>query len=250
MISRVIAPRCWIMREPSKSSAQETELLFGHTFQADRQEKSWVFGQALSPLGQEVQGYKGWIKAKHLAQSGAARSHYISALKAPIFHGPDLKSRVLELLHMGAQLSAKPAGGNFYALESGGYVHQRHLLPLGKYSTTDFVEAAARYAGLPYIWGGISSDGLDCSGLVQSSLRAIGRDCMRDAGQQEQSLGQALGSAETFQRGDLVFWAGHVGIMRDSQILLHANAFHMTVAEEPLTTAIDRIGPPSCVKRL
>ena len=250
MEMRVKARRSWVMRKPFNSSAQETELLFGHSFRVEKQEKSWVFGQALSPLGQDVEGYKGWMKRKSLTENQIAPSHYIPGLKAPVFKTPDIKSRVLRLLPLGAQVNAAQADDTFYHIKGEGYIHRRHILPLGTYAQTDFVAIAEAHIGLPYIWGGMSSDGLDCSGLVQSSLRAIGRDCLRDAGPQEESLGRVLKAAEPLRRGDLVFWAGHVGIMRSAETLLHANAFHMAVACEPLKLAIARIGPPRCLRRL
>ncbi len=250
MIGSVTAPRCWLMREPSRSAAQETELLFGHTFRIDKVKKSWVFGQALSPLGSDANGYVGWMKRKYLIEDYAPRTHFISAMKAPIFNKSDIKSRITRLLPLGAQINASRIGEKFCELASGGFVHRRHLSPLGDYPESDFVKIAQDHMGLPYIWGGISTDGLDCSGLVQSSLRGTGRDCARDAGQQEESLGQALSGAEALRRGDLVFWPGHVGIMSDSKTLLHANAFHMKVALEPLEAACARIGPPRSLRRL
>ena len=237
------------MREPSRSAEQETELLFGHTFRIDSTKKSWVYGQALSPLG-GIDGYAGWMKRKYLIEDYAPRSHYISAMKAPVFSKTDIKSRITRLLPLGSHINAARIGDKFCELASGGFVHRRHLTPLGDYPERDFVKIAQAHIGLPYIWGGISTDGLDCSGLVQASLRAIGRDCLRDAGQQEKSLGQALSSGRAMRRGDLVFWAGHVGIMSDSENLLHANAFHMKVALEPFETACARIGLPRSIRCL
>lgn len=255
MAACVIAPRSCLMREPSKSSAQETELLFGHQFRIDKKKKNWVFGQAISPLGKNedghtVEGYIGWMRREDLAEGFAPRTHHISVLKAPVFKQADIKSRVMRILPMGAQINAARIGDVFCELASGGFVHRKHLQPLGDFPQSDFVTAAEAHIGLPYIWGGVSSDGLDCSGLVQSALRATGRDCLRNASQQEDSLGSKIAADTVLQRGDLVFWPGHVGIMTDNETLLHANAFHMKVTAEPLDHAAARIGQARTLRRL
>ncbi len=235
------------------NAAQETELLFGHGFAVEKTTARWAYGQAISPLGQDVTGYNGWVKRSHLSPSVTPASHYVSALKAPIFTKPSIKSRVRTILPLGALLRVEKSG-EFYELQSGGnssaYVHQRHIHGCGDYPQKDFVTVAEAHLGLPYIWGGISSDGLDCSGLVQTSLRAVGVDCARDAGQQEKTLGVGLNDKTALKRGDLVFWPGHVGIMRSADTLLHANANAMKVALEPIEAARLRIGEPSTVKRL
>ena len=257
------AARSWILREPSLNAAQETELLFGHGFAVEKTKGSWAYGQSLSPLsqdvlavaGQNVAGYKGWVKRSHLSPHSTPASHYVNALKAPIFTKSSIKSRVRTILPLGSLLRAgtllrAEKADDFYRLQSGGYVHQRHIHTYGDYPQKDFVTVAESHLGLPYIWGGISSDGLDCSGLVQTSLRATGIDCARDAGQQEKSLGVGLNDKTALRRGDLVFWPGHVGIMRSADTLLHANAHAMKVALEPIEEARFRIGEPSSIKRL
>ena len=250
MAASVTAPRTWLLRKPSKSAPQETELLFGFEFRIDQLKKNWAYGQATSPLSQDVPGYTGWVRRKNLAENAALRTHYISALKAPIFKKADIKSRVKGLLHMGAQINAARISDIFVELSSGGYIHRKHLQPLGRYVETDYVKIAEAHMELPYVWGGVSTDGLDCSGLVQSALRAVGKDCLRDASQQEESLGSVLKNTVALKRGDLVFWPGHVGIMSDGETLLHANAFHMKVAEERFNTARNRIGEPRTIRRL
>ncbi len=250
MAARVTAPRTWLLREPSKSAPQETELLFGFEFRIDRVKKNWAYGQAMSPLSQDILGYIGWVRRENLNEDLVPRTHFINALKAPVFKKADIKSRIKGLLHMGAQINAARIEDVFIELSSGGYIHRKHLQPLGRYVETDFVTIAEAHLELPYVWGGVSTDGLDCSGLVQSALRAVGRDCLRDAGQQEDSLGTVLKNMAALKRGDLVFWPGHVGIMSDGETLLHANAFHMKVAQEPFAAARARIGEPRTIKRL
>jgi cell wall-associated NlpC family hydrolase len=132
-------------------------------------------------------------------------------------------------------------------------VPARHLALLGA-NEPDFVAVAERFLDVPYLWGGKTSLGLDCSGLVQVSLAACGIASPRDSAVQEQALGKPLASVGDVRRGDLVFWKGHVAIVRDEASLIHANAFHMTVAIEPIGEAITRIraagGEVASVRRL
>ncbi len=215
-----------------------------------KSEAGWAFGQATSPLDVACPGYEGWMRLDGLTKAGAPATHYIHSLKAPVFAARDIKSPVLRLLPLNSLLRAGAKSDAFLPLEDGGYVHVNHAAPMGEYKHTDFVEVAQVHIGLPYIWAGISADGLDCSGLIQSSLRACGRDCLRDSGQQETSLGEPLSLQAKLRRGDLIFWAGHVGVMKNPAILLHANAYHMEVAAEPLEAAIERIGRPRSIRRL
>ena len=147
------------------------------------------------------------------------------------------------------------AAERFAVTNNGGHIPARHLAPLAA-ADDDFVAIAERFLGTPYLWGGKTSFGLDCSGLSQVALTACGIACPRDSDMQEQALGAPVDANAGFsnlQRGDLVFWKGHMGIVRDPATLLHANAFHMAVALEPIAEAIPRIrasdGPPTAVKR-
>ena len=177
-------------------------------------------------------------------------SHAITALRAPIFHQPDIKSHIIHALSLNAQVQAQASEGHFVQIGAGAYVHNRHAAEIIKAPRqADYVAYAELFKGAPYVWGGTGAMGLDCSGLVQMALFAVGRDCPRDADMQETSLGVSITSG-ALQRGDLIFWPGHVGIMADANTLLHANAFHMMTEKEPYAQAAARIGPPRIKKRL
>ena len=125
--------------------------------------------------------------------------------------------------------------------QSGAHVPAAHLAPIGE-NEPAFVAVAERFLGAPYLWGGKTALGLDCSGLVQVALTACGISCPRDSDMQEQALGTAVAAdLSTLRRGDLIFWKGHVAIVRDRDALLHANAYHMAVAVEPIAEAVTRI---------
>jgi cell wall-associated NlpC family hydrolase len=146
----------------------------------------------------------------------------------------------------------EPAGDGFVRIAPDGFVWAEHLAPLDRFAP-DWVATAERFLGAPYVWGGRTHHGIDCSGLVQIALASAGIAAPRDTDQQEAVLGSAIASLAR-ERGDLVFWNGHVGIMLDATRLLHANAFHMQVEIEPLADAIARIapvaGPVTSIRRL
>lgn len=227
---------------PAADAAQDSELLFGEIFTVYDHANGWSWGQL------ERDGYVGYVQSGALCDPFVV-SQRVTALMAPVFPGPGLKGAVRDLLPLNASVNVLGHSGDYVQIAPGQFLHRRHLEP---FSTNDFVTVAQGFAGVPYVWGGKTWAGLDCSGLIQTALHAVARDCPRDADMQEQKLGHAIARAE--RRGDLVFWKGHVGVMIDETHLLHANAFHMAVRSEPLAQAIARIervaGPVTSVRRL
>jgi len=236
----VSSPVASMRRLDAWQSPQDTQLLHGDIFLAYIIECDWAWGQSESPIKNSVySGYVGYVNTTELSEHEQKSSHVVESLKAPVFLSHDIKSRVLKILPLGARVSGVLDGDFLKTLN--GYIHTRHVRALDETPTVnDFVAVAERFLGLPYIWGGVSPDGLDCSGLVLSGLRASGRDSPRDSDMQSH-MGDFIDSDTTLQRGDLIFWKGHVGIMRDAETLLHANAYHMCVASEPLSVANERI---------
>ncbi len=188
--------------------------------------------------------------------SAAPATHKVSALRTFAFPGPSIKLPPLEALPFGARLAIARVEDRLAVTRSGAYVPAPHLASLD-FVESDFVAVAERFLGVPYLWGGKTALGIDCSGLVQVALTAAGHICPRDSDMQEAALGTPVASPEKagrLQRGDLVFWKGHVAIVRDPDTLIHANAFHMAVALEPLAEALARIraagGEVTSVRRI
>jgi hypothetical protein len=227
---------------PGADAAQDSELLFGENFTVYDRAQGWAWGQAASDL------YVGYVREDALGAPIVAQTR-VTALMAPMFSAADLKTPVRDLLPLNAAVPVLARDGD-YVNVGPGFVHQRHLAPEGE---KDFVAIAERFLGVPYVWGGKTAAGLDCSGLIQTALQAVGKAAPRDTDMMEKALGEAV-RIEDAKRGDLVFWKGHMGVMLDAKRLLHANAFHMVVAAEPLAEAAARIekiaGPVTSVKRL
>ena len=227
--------KTWIRRRPAADAPVETELLFGETFTVYETKDGFAWGQAA------LDGYVGYVIADALAEPGKKPAWRVTASSTFVYAAADLKSPVLETLPLNARIAA--GAGAFAPLDSGGFVFARHLAPLAA-TADDYVTVAERFLGVPYLWGGRTPLGFDCSGLVQASLAVAGVAALRDTDMQESALGAPVAVTPTLQglmRGDLVFWDGHVGIMQDAARLLHANAHHMTVASEPLAKAAARI---------
>jgi cell wall-associated NlpC family hydrolase len=227
-----IAP---VRNGPSHGATQVTEALRGERVTIyETDDEGWAWGQLAGD------GYVGWLPSAALLAPEAAPTHRVTALRTFVFPGPSIKLPPMDALPLGAQVPAAREESSFAVLASGGYVHKGHLAALGTHES-DFVAVAERFLGTPYLWGGKSSLGIDCSGLVQVALNACGVPCPRDSDMQEAALGKAV-SLAGLQAGDLIFWKGHVAIARGRNSMIHANAHHMQVAIEPVAEALSRIG--------
>ncbi|MGH7880380.1 MAG: C40 family peptidase [Candidatus Binataceae bacterium] len=230
----VAEPFATVRRTASHDARLDTQALFGErVIVYETTDEGWAWGQL------ETDGYVGWLSAGALGKPGKAPTHKVAVPRTLGFPGPDIKMPPAIALPMGARLVVTRQDERFAVTANGWHLPLAHLTPI-KARRHDFVAVAEEFLHTPYLWGGKTSLGIDCSGLVQVALQAAGTAAPRDSDMQEMAPGK-LSSLGELRRGDLVFWKGHVAIACDSETLLHANAHHMMVAAEPAADAIARI---------
>jgi cell wall-associated NlpC family hydrolase len=226
-----------VRRDPFSGAILDTQALKGERVTIyDRNDEGWAWGQL------DGDGYVGWLSDLALYPPGPAPTHKVTALRTFLFAGPSIKISPMDTLPLGARIAVVKVTDAFAVTNAGQYIPKQHVAEVDAFET-DFVAVAERFVGTPYLWGGKSSLGIDCSGLVQIALTAAGTGCPRDSDMQESGLGRSLSEAEVrhLKRGDLIFWKGHVAIVRDAGTIVHANAHHMATAIEDTKGAIARI---------
>ncbi len=220
---------------PTREGPIDTHALFGEVvivYEID--EEGWAWGQLRSD------GYVGYLPAEGLREEPLTPNRKVIAPRTLVYPGPSMKLPTWGALPLGARLAVAQESGDFAEVPGLGFVWREHLAGL-EHAEPDFVAVAERFLHAPYLWGGKTSSGLDCSGLIQIALHASGLAAPRDTDMMEKALGAPIDLAAGLRRGDIVFWKGHVGVMRDADSLLHANGHHMLVVSEPLTVARERI---------
>ncbi|MFD1198196.1 NlpC/P60 family protein [Brucella gallinifaecis] len=227
--------------EPRPDSGPQTQIIFGDIVRVFEEQDGWCWVQA------ERDGYTGYVSAAALEKPMGEPTHMVIVPRTFVYPGNDLRFAHTQALSLGSRVritgTSEKRGTEYALLESGEALIAKHLAPLGE-SSGDFVKIAETLLHTPYLWGGTSGFGIDCSGLVQLSMWVAGRSVLRDSDMQENSIGKIIepdAGYSNLQRGDLIFWKGHVAICASPDMLLHASGHTMTVTLEPLKDAIKRI---------
>jgi cell wall-associated NlpC family hydrolase len=236
-LRQIAAPTAPIRTAPRFDAPLATEALCGELVTVYEFRQGWAWLQL------HDDGYVGYTTVDCLSSVVEENTHRISARLTYLYPVPDIKQPPITKLSFSATVA--PAGqleGRFIEISRGGFVFADHLVGIRE-RAKDFVRVAEQFVGVPYLWGGKTPLGIDCSGLVQIALRAAGIPCLRDSDMQMQSAGEPLdpSNPEAIQRGDLLFWKGHVAIAQSVDWMLHASGHHMQVVVEPIRRAMERM---------
>jgi cell wall-associated NlpC family hydrolase len=250
-VKRVVTTFSPLHRHPSREAPVDTQAIFGESVTVYDEHEGWAWVQL------HDDGYVGYLSSATLDEPGPEPTHKVQAIRTFVYPGPNLKLPFHDYLTLNSKVVVTETEGNYARLATGGWVFAAHLSGLDAFEA-DYVSVAERLLHTPYLWGGKTSLGIDCSGLAQTVLTAAGIKAPRDSDMQEQQLGSPVevkADLSGLKRGDLVFWNGHVGLMMDEATFIHATGHSMTVMIEPLAVAEERIrrtsyGPISSIKRL
>ncbi|HEY0123647.1 MAG TPA: NlpC/P60 family protein [Rhizobium sp.] len=237
--AQVIVPVIALRPQPDLARGIDTELLLGEDVDVFERKYGWAWVKAVSD------GYVGYLPEDAIGEGLAAPTHVVVPQRTFLYKEPELRKPYTDVLSIGSRVrvtgTAEARGNHYVVLEDGTAIFAKHVQPIGYNDGGDYVDVALRFLETPYLWGGKSGLGIDCSGLVQLALQMTGRWSPRDTDMQAAGLGEPI-AREELKRGDFVFWKGHVAIMEDPETIVHANGHTMTVARENFAAAVERIG--------
>lgn len=251
---QIISPHADVRKVPSQTAGLEMQILHGEQVKLLEKQQNWSLVESSSC------GYVGYVENSNLSENIISPTHIVCLPHTFLYPCADIKSSVVGCLSLGSKVAvrgfAREGLNNFAVLENGTYIIEGHLRKLG--GQIDYVAICEMLLGVPYLWGGNSGLAVDCSGLIYLAHLLAGNNVARNADMQQksESLGSSIEIANfaNLQKGDYIFWQGHVGIMANNDTLLHASGYHMKVVKEPIIQAIERIksliGSPTAVRRL
>jgi cell wall-associated NlpC family hydrolase len=248
-LRQVVAATAPLRVMPRFDAPMGTEALCGELLNVFEAKNGWAWAQLANDH------YVGYMPVDCFSTIIDEPTHWVSARATFVYPAPDLKRPPIMRLSLNSKVAVIGREGRFLELSRGGFVFNGHVQPIEE-KAKDFVRHAERLIGAPYLWGGRSSLGIDCSGLVQLAMEGMGSKCPRDSDMQEAELGTTVSNPDlnTVKRGDLVFWRGHVGIVQSDEWMIHASGHQMEVVVEPVRRAVERIaathGNVTSVRRL
>jgi len=227
----VVVPLANLLAAPE--GVRDRQLLLGDRVLVLDRRDQYAFVQAAKD------GYCGYVEEACLGQDQSA-THWVAVPATHLYGTASIKKIERAMLSLGARLSISKIDGKFAETTDGRFVPATHLLPIGEV-LDDPASVAEMFLGTPYLWGGNSRSGIDCSGVVQASLLACGKACPGDSDLQYEALGAPVDEGSGYRRGDLFFWKGHVAMAVDGERIIHANGFRMAVTYEGIAEALQRI---------
>jgi len=223
--------------KPDSNSETISEALYGENFILKKIYKKWLWGKL------ETDDYEGFISIDSISNKKYEHTHYVSKLRTYTYSKPDIKSVTTDILSINSLITIIDEIKGFSKLNNNDYIFTEHI-ELESNKNNNYIDTAIKFTNTPYKWGGRTSFGIDCSGLVQLSLMSSGYKCPRDSQMQNKVLGKNIPIQtyhDNLKRGDLIFWDGHVGIMVSSENIIHANSFSMDTKIEKIIDADTRI---------
>ncbi|MGV1764203.1 C40 family peptidase [Rhizobium rhizogenes] len=237
--AQVVAPVVALRPQPDLARGIDTELLLGEDVTVFERKDGWAWVKAVSD------GYVGYLPEDTIKEGLVAPTHIVVPQRTFLYPEPELRKPYTGVLSMGSRVrvtgTAEARGNHYVVLEDGTAIFAKHVQPIGYNDGGDYVDVAAKFMETPYLWGGRSGLGVDCSSLIQLALLMTGRAAPRDSDMQAAGLGESI-AREELKRGDFVFWKGHAAVMEDAETIIHANGHTMTVARENFAAAVERIG--------
>ncbi len=228
-----LAESAWLLDSPWGQA--DRQLIFGDRFVELERQGGWSFGYS------SKDGYVGYVGTTCLVRTFRP-THRVTVRSTYARADPNAKASLVQVLHLNSEVRVTERSDAWCRIVSRDLLHvpAAHLTEV-EASDGHVVGWARVMLGTPYVWAGNSGFGIDCSGLVQAAFHAAGLECPPDSDLQEAMPGERISESDILNAGDLVFWNGHVAIASGDGTLIHANAHHMSVVEEPVESAVARI---------
>ncbi len=245
--SQVIVPLCDLKNKPNPNAALETQILYGERVKVIKHFKEWSYCKSLED------NYEGWLVTKNLDKCTNLNYKVLKPI-SHLYSEPNIKSKIISFLYFNSKINVLSKTKNWCSIlydKKETFIFRKHIVDINK-TYKDWVRLLVMFENTPYLWGGKSVNGIDCSGLVQLSLNFCGIQFPRNANEQCNENMYPNIKIDKIKKGCLIFWDGHVGVGLNQKDIIHSNAFHLSVKIENFKKASDRIkknyGPIKLIK--